>query len=939
MAFWARLQQLTLLGLLLALGACGGGGSTTPDTPPPAFLAGVELTTDAQGDTPPTWIMASFSSRVQLAPADFFVIGGTCAHLPSQTTVLDASKKVITINLSGASCEPGQTIVLTLNPFKVVLENATLANAQIWTRTFTIVAASQKIGGSVSGLTGSVGLKNNNGETLVVSGNGAFSFPALVNAGQPYSVTVASQPTGQTCSVSQGTGTVGTNAVSNVAVVCAVDSFKVSGTVSGLSGTLELLNNGGDAVTMAANGIFSFPTPVAFGAAYAVTVRSKPAGQTCTVSSGSGTMGSGPVSNVVVVCSVNSYTVSGTVSGLVGTLSVRNNGGPVLAISADGAFSFPAPVAFGSPYAVTVSTQPLNQTCVLTNATGTMGAANVSNVAVVCSVNTFTVSGTVSGLVGTLNLSNNGVDALVVNANGSFTFPTSVAVGSTYAVTVSTQPLNQTCTVTNGTGTMGAANVTNVAVACAATLFSAGNTYTGTAGAGDVFSGPIAGLSGSTFNGDAADTDTITLTTAGTANINNGSTGGTMTNIKTLTLANGTNTITFANGASGIATVAGGTGDDAVDLTNTGNSFLAGTVTLGAGNNSLTLENKTYTGTFTAGAGVSDTLYLASGSNTSGATVTGFENLSLPSGATVTMAAAQTGQFAGSTGTAPGTETINLATAGPVSAIPGIEVYNLANGTNNFTSTNVAVIVVGVTGADTFNFTANQIVNFLTSLNGGGGANTLNIGATTTQTIDLTTGNKIQNIQTVNVAGSTGTASFTNLDGAGLVLNYTKSTGANTINLGSGGQTLNLTGGSNAATTITGSSSPDTISLQSSGGASETLIETGANMSNKTSIDKVSNFSASGVDFFKTGVQATTVGSFVIGNADTGNYLTSIASGLSIVLNNTGQSYLITIQTGTAAGTYLFQNTGSDTSQFDNTDFFVQLTGAFGAISTVNMIP
>lgn len=109
-------------------------------------------------------------------------------------------------------------------------------------------------------------------------------------------------------------------------------------------------------------------------------------------------------------------------------------------------------------------------------------------------------------------------------------------------------------------------------------------------------------------------------------------------------------------------------------------------------------------------------------------------------------------------------------------------------------------------------------------------------------------------------------------------------------------------------------------------------------MSNKTQIDKVANFSATGVDYFKTGVQAATVGSFVIGNADTGNYLATIASGLSIVLNSTGQSYLITIQTGTAAGTYLFQNTGSDTSQFDNTDFFVQLTGAFGTISTVNLI-
>ena len=54
MAYWHQLKRFILIGLLLILGACGGG----EDTSPPAFLAGVEVTTDAQGNTPPTWIMA-----------------------------------------------------------------------------------------------------------------------------------------------------------------------------------------------------------------------------------------------------------------------------------------------------------------------------------------------------------------------------------------------------------------------------------------------------------------------------------------------------------------------------------------------------------------------------------------------------------------------------------------------------------------------------------------------------------------------------------------------------------------------------------------------------------------------------------------------------------------------------------------------------------------
>ena len=850
MAYWHQLKRFILIGLLLILGACGGG----EDTSPPAFLAGVEVTTDAQGNTPPTWIMAAFNARVHEAPADFFVISGSCTRLPTQITTLDDTGKVITIRLSGAVCDPGQTLTFTLNPFKVVLENSTLANAAIWTRSFTIVPGSQKIGGSVSGLTGVVGLHNNGGATLLVSSNGVFSFPVLVNSGEPYNVTVDSQPTGQICSISQGSGIVGANTVDNISIVCAVTSFKVSGTVTGLSGTLELHNNGGDLLTMNADGSFVFSTPVAFGATYAVTVHSQPVGQTCTVSSGTGTIGRGASDNVAVVCSINSFTVSGTVTGLVGTVNVRNNGGPILAINTNGGFTFPAAVAFGSPYAVTISTQPLNQTCILTN----------------------------------------------------------------------------------GAGTMGAAPVTNVTIACATSLFSSGNTYNGTLGGDDIFTGPIAGLNGSTFNGNGADNDAITLTTAGIVNLNNGSTGGTLSNIKVLNLANGTNTITFANATSGVVSVVGGTGDDAVDLTNTGSSFLAGTVSLGTGNNSLTLENKTYTGTFSAGSGTSDTLYLFSGSNIAGASVTGFENLVLGNNATVTMGAGQTSQFTGSV-TAGGAETINFATAGTSVALPNVENYNLANGTNNFTSTNVAVTVVGGTGADTFNFTANQILNFLTSVDGGLGSNTLNIGATTTQTVDL--GTKVSNIQTINVVGSTGTATFTNVDGAGVTLNYSKGTGNNTINLGTGGQTLNLLGSSAASTTILRGSGTDTIVLPASGAGSETIIETGATMSNKTQISTVTNFGATGSDYFKTGVGAGSLGSFIIGNADMSNYLNTIASGLSLVLNNTGQSYLITIQTGTATGTYLFQNTGSDTAQFDTTDFFVKLTGTVGSLTNANLIP
>ena len=53
--------------------------------------------------------------------------------------------------------------------------------------------------------------------------------------------------------------------------------------MSGLSGTVGLLNNGGDDLSISSNGGFTFSTSLVNGASYAVTVGTQPAGQTCEV--------------------------------------------------------------------------------------------------------------------------------------------------------------------------------------------------------------------------------------------------------------------------------------------------------------------------------------------------------------------------------------------------------------------------------------------------------------------------------------------------------------------------------------------------------------------------------------------------------------------------------------------------------------------------------
>ena len=229
-----------------------------------------------------------------------------------------------------------------------------------------------------------------------------------------------------------------------------------------------------------------------------VTAGGQPANpvQTCSVSSGAGTVGSTDVDNVSVNCATN-YTFGGTVTGLAsGSTLVLANGATTLNVTGGGgptSFNFPA-IPSGTGYDVTVQTNPsspIAQTCTVTRGSGTVIGANVTNIAVTCTTNTYTVRVAVTGHSsttttggGTRNivLRNNGGDDLTVTGNGTSSFTTQIASGSGYNVMVFANPTNpqQVCTVTSGSGTIVNADVT-VDVACVRTTRTIGGIVNGLA--------------------------------------------------------------------------------------------------------------------------------------------------------------------------------------------------------------------------------------------------------------------------------------------------------------------------------------------------------------------------------------------------------------------------------------------------------------------------
>lgn len=78
------------------------------------------------------------------------------------------------------------------------------------------------VGGTVDGLQGSGLVLSNLGDNLPVPANGSFTFPRTAVTGQPYEISVATQPThpDQICTVEHGKGTISVANVTDIAVHC-----------------------------------------------------------------------------------------------------------------------------------------------------------------------------------------------------------------------------------------------------------------------------------------------------------------------------------------------------------------------------------------------------------------------------------------------------------------------------------------------------------------------------------------------------------------------------------------------------------------------------------------------------------------------------------------------------------------------------------------------
>ena len=130
-------------------------------------------------------------------------------------------------------------------------------------------------------------------QSITLNADGTYRFGRFPT-GTVYNVTATSASDAQVCNVTNGSGQIGDVDIDNIVVSC-VDTFRIGGTLSGYPsghGPVQVALNGGEPLSLTADGAFAFGARLAPGASYNVALTSVPETLVCTLTNGSGLVAS-----------------------------------------------------------------------------------------------------------------------------------------------------------------------------------------------------------------------------------------------------------------------------------------------------------------------------------------------------------------------------------------------------------------------------------------------------------------------------------------------------------------------------------------------------------------------------------------------------------------------------------------------------------------------
>lgn len=358
------------------------------------------------------------------------------------------------LSISAQPTNPWQTCSITQKATGTISEttgSVTDANISCTTNQY-------KISGTISGLTYDGLVLGIGGNSYTISAGSTSFNTGSWDSGTSYTLSVLSNPSYQSCTVTNGSGSVANGDITNISVSCSYLSYAVQATIGGLVNTDQVTVIDGTHGTVYA-GIGSNVTlyNLEHLSTYSLAVSAN--GYSCTISNPTGTVFGANVTNIGINCTPNTYTVSGSITGLLGSdQTVVSSGTGVNSAFIGNTLSQTFfNLTHGSNYAISAS--PAGYSCSVTggtngNGTGTINAAALTGVSITCTPLAYNYTGTVSGLtIGTdqvdLTLTINGTPTnypIVGNGSGG-TY--SLTHGDTYSLSATATGYSS-CTVTGG---------------------------------------------------------------------------------------------------------------------------------------------------------------------------------------------------------------------------------------------------------------------------------------------------------------------------------------------------------------------------------------------------------------------------------------------------------------------------------------------------------
>lgn len=161
--------------------------------------------------------------------------------------------------------------------------------------------------------------------------------------------------------------------------------YSLGGTLTGLTGELQLSLNG-KAVSFTREGDrFELSTRLLDGQTYQLVIKQQPDAQLCQLEQGQGEIRGAAVDSIRIEC-ISEFSLSGTIEGL--------RSGSALRLALNGVESGPLtgpsllfkqqPIAAGRQYQLSIAQQPQQQLCSVEQGSGELSRAEVSGVVVVC---------------------------------------------------------------------------------------------------------------------------------------------------------------------------------------------------------------------------------------------------------------------------------------------------------------------------------------------------------------------------------------------------------------------------------------------------------------------------------------------------------------------------------------------------------------------------